>query len=123
MQDTSPNDSILAVSRPQRPAGEQAGATVPVDVWQLCGVPASLQSTDLAPAAEALRQLDSIHCPMDVVACLQEADEAIAQAVGHIRCVQIQPAALLLAAQCGFYCLVVIALTACDWNTRPWTLG
>lgn len=56
-----------------------------MQVWQLCGVPANLQATSMVATADALLQLDSIHCPLEVVTCLQHADQAIAQAVGHIR--------------------------------------
>lgn len=85
VQDSSPNSLSSAASRPQQPAVGLAGESVPKQVWQLCGVPANLQATSMVATADALLQLDSIHCPLEAVTCLQHADQAIAQAVGHIR--------------------------------------
>ena len=84
MQDSSPKGS-LAASRPQPPADTAAGDAVPEQVWQLCGVPANLQATELGCASDALRQLDQVQCPLEVVSCLQQTDEAITQAVGKVR--------------------------------------
>ena len=58
---------------------------MPEQVWQLCGVPASLQATELGCASDALRQLDQVQCPLEVVSCLHRTDEAITQAVGKVR--------------------------------------
>lgn len=82
----STTDSLSsAASRQQPPAVGLAGEDVPAEVWQLCGVPANLQATSMVATADALLQLDGVHCPLEVVTCLQHADQAIAQAVGHIR--------------------------------------
>ena len=85
MQDSSPNSLSSAARRQQQPAVGLAGEAVPAQVWQLCGVPANLQATSMVATADALLQLDSVHCPLEVVTCLQHADQAIAQAVGHVR--------------------------------------
>ena len=58
---------------------------MPWQVWQLCGVPPNLQATSMVDAADALLQLDQVQCPLEVVTCLQHADQAIAQAVSHLR--------------------------------------
>ena len=81
----STTDSLAAASRQQQPAVGLAGEDVPAQVWQLCGVPANLQATSMVATADALLQLDSVHCPLEVVTCLQHAGQAIAQAVGQIR--------------------------------------
>lgn len=84
MQDNSPNGA-LAASRPRPPADTAAEHAVPEQVWQLCGVSASLQATELGCASDALRQLDQVQCPLEVVSCLHRTDEAITQAVGKVR--------------------------------------
>ncbi|KAL3147225.1 hypothetical protein ABBQ32_002720 [Trebouxia sp. C0010 RCD-2024] len=84
-QDSTPGMPSSAGSRHQQPAVALAGEAVPLQVWQLCGVPPNLQATGLVDAADALLQLDSVQCPLEVVTCLQHADQAIAQAVGQLR--------------------------------------
>lgn len=85
LQDSTPGMPSSAGSRHQQPAVALAGEAVPLQVWQLCGVPPNLQATGLVDAADALLQLDSVQCPLEVVTCLQHADQAIAQAVGQLR--------------------------------------
>lgn len=82
----STTDSLsAAASRQQQPAVGLAGEDVPAQVWQLCGVPVNLQATSMVATADTLLQLDSVHCPLEIVTCLQHAGQAIAQAVGQIR--------------------------------------
>ena len=78
--------SLSTAGQRQQPQAEAHGPnSIPESVWQLCGVSEALQFANLAPAAEALAQLDSIQCPLEVVTCLQRADQAITQAVGQVR--------------------------------------
>ena len=84
LQDHTPSSPLSATTEQQPPVG-LAGEAVPSQVWQLCGVPANLQATNLVSTADALLQLDSVQCPLEVVTCLQHADQAITQAVSHIR--------------------------------------
>lgn len=85
LQDSSPGRPFPAGSRHEQPAIALAGEAVPLQVWQLCGVPPNLQGTNMVDPADALLQLESVQCPLEVVTCLQHADQAIAQAVGHLR--------------------------------------
>ena len=85
LQNHSPSSPLSTASKQQSPSVGLAGEAVPPQVWQLCGVSANLQATNLTSTADALLQLDSVHCPLEVVTCLQHANQAIAQAVAHIR--------------------------------------
>ncbi len=82
-------DSGLVVlseaSRHQQPEGSQAEGSVPDQVWKLCGVFGGLQATDLRMACNRLQQLDNVQCPLEVVSCLHQTDEAITEAVGKVR--------------------------------------
>ena len=62
--------------------------SVPPQVWKLCGVPASLQQTQLSAVANAVLQMDSVCCPLEVVTRLQQADDAMVSAVNEVRSVK-----------------------------------
>ena len=66
---------------------EKQDQSIPPQVWKLCGVPASLQQTQLSAVADAVLQLESVCCPLEVVTCLQRADDAIVTAVNEVRSV------------------------------------
>ena len=66
---------------------EQQDQSIPPQVWKLCGVPASLQHTQLSPVADAVLQLGGVHCPLELVTCLRRADDAIVTAVNEVRSV------------------------------------
>lgn len=85
MQESHPGSPSSAASSHQQPVAAPAGEAVPLHVWQLCGVPPNLQATSLVDASHALLLLGSVQCPLEVVTCLQHADQAIAAAVGHVR--------------------------------------
>lgn len=81
----SGSEGLSEASRHQQPEGSQAEAGVPDQVWKLCGVPVGLQATDLCLASNRLQQLDSVQCPLEVVSCLHQTDQAITEAVGKVR--------------------------------------
>lgn len=81
----SGSEGLSEASRHQQPEGSQAEASVPDQVWKLCGVPVGLQATDLCLACNRLQQLDSVQCPLEVVSCLHQTDQAITEAVGKVR--------------------------------------
>ncbi|DBA86794.1 TPA: hypothetical protein ACH3X2_005378 [Trebouxia sp. C0005] len=84
VQDSGSN-GLSEASRHQQAEGSQAEGSVPDQVWNLCGVPVGLQAADLRLASHRLQQLDSVQCPLEVVSCLHQTDEAITEAVGKVR--------------------------------------
>ncbi len=84
MQDSG-SEGLSEAGRHQQAEGSQAEGSVPDQVWKLCGVSVGLQATDLRLACDRLQQLDSVQCPLEVVSCLHQTDEAITEAVGKVR--------------------------------------